>query len=248
MHFWVKIVLVVMLFASGSAVADWRDWTGKFFGRDKNKQQQKHSVSPSGSQVSQGLKQALHKGAVFAVRELGQFNGFYSHPRLRIPLPDNLKKLARILKRLRLKRYVRRFEKRMNRAAEKSVAKAGPIFYRAIRRMTLRDALSILRGPDDAATRYFQRETRAELTRLFRPIVRHAMAETGVTKAYRKMNKYSSRFSTRGKKVKIDLERYIINKAISGLFTLIAEQERAIRRDPAKRTSRLLRRVFGKRK
>jgi len=244
-NFCTKSVLIIVItgFFSVDAFADWRDWKNKIF---KSGKSHRHSTSrePDSSYVARGLKQALQKGTLYAVQQLGQYNGFYGHSHLRIPVPRNLRRLTKILKRLGLKKYIRRFQKTMNRSAELAVKEAGPIFYRAIRRMTLRDAMRILRGPDDAATRYFQHQTSEELARLFRPIVRRAMSKTGVEIAYRKMKKYG-RYDRFGYFKRFNLEDYIVEKAISGLFVVIAEQERAIRRNPAKRTTRLLRRVFG---
>ena len=225
---------------NAGAFAGWRDWVDRFKG---HKRQSQHSSGSLDSRtVVRGLKEALRKGSGHAVRQLGQFNGFYSNDRFRIPLPPNLHKLARVLKRIGLKRHVRRFEKRMNRGAEQAVAQVGPIFYRAIRNMTVRDALNILRGPDDAATRYFQRETQHELAGLIRPVVRREMSRAGVVKAFNKLKRYDRW----GGASRFNLEEYITSRAIESLFTMIAEQESAIRRDPVRRTTSLLRRVFGR--
>jgi hypothetical protein len=199
----------------------------------------------SETDIAAGLKEALSTGTERAVARVGQPDGYWLNPRLRIPLPDNLKKTERLLRSLGQDRHVDEFHLSLNRAAEQAAPEAVAIFGNAIRQMTLADARRILNGPPDAATRYFQDRTTPALTARFRPIVSKATDATGATRNYKNLVSRAGRLVSSADFQALDLDGYVTERALAGLFTTLADEERLIRENPAARTSELLRRVFG---
>lgn len=193
--------------------------------------------------IAAGLRQALEQGSARAVQELGRNGGFWSRPMLRIPIPDNLKKVEAGLRRLGQGRLVDDFARSLNRAAEQATPAARAIFVEAIRRMTVRDAVAILRGPPDAATRYFRRNTEAELAASFKPIVARSTQSVGVTSFYKRVVDRAAVLGVVDTQ-RFDIDAYVTHKALDGLFRRVADEERRIREDPAARTTELLRKVF----
>lgn len=196
------------------------------------------------AEVTAALKDALGKGisrgAVIASAE----NGYLGNPELRIPFPPEIEKVERALRQAGLGAEVDRFVTQLNRGAEQAAASAKPIFIEAITAMTISDAFGILNGPPDAATRYLQRTTGDELYAAFRPVVSDKLAETRATRYYGGIvSKYNQLPFV--SKVDPDLEGYATDRAIAGLFLLIADEEAAIRANPRARSTQLLRRVFG---
>lgn len=194
--------------------------------------------------VAAGLREALEQGSVRAVRELGRDGGFWSRPTLRIPIPENLKKVETGLRRLGQSKLADDFARSLNRAAEQATPAAREIFVHAIRRMTVHDAITILRGPPDAATRYFRRNTEHALAASFKPIVAQSTQSVGVTSLYKR---FVQRAAALGivDSGRFDIDAYVTQKALDGLFKLVADEERRIREQPAARTTELLRKVFG---
>lgn len=198
------------------------------------------------AEVVRGLKQALIQGADAAVTELGREDGFLGNPRVRIPLPESLARADAFSRRVGLGRYSEQLIEAMNRAAEQAVPEARALLVEAVRQMTLDDARRMLAGPDDAATLYFRLHTEAALTARFLPVVRQATARVQLAEAYRQ---YAGRAARYGfmREADADLDAYVTRKALDGLYATIAEEERAIRREPLKQTALVLRRVFGTR-
>lgn len=192
-----------------------------------------------------GLKDALGSGVRFAIAQLGKQNGFLDNARVRIPLPGVLNQAERTLRTLGQERYVDEFVATMNHAAEAAVGEAGPIFAASIRSMTVIDAKDILLGPDDAATQYFRRTTHDALTAKMLPITRSATTRAGVTAAYKSLTDKLGFARGLLPGDALDLDQYITGKALDGLFTMVAEQERAIRQNPVARTTDLLKKVFA---
>jgi len=195
-------------------------------------------------EMDQGIRAALAKGVEQAVGQLGQQGGFLNDPQVRIPLPGNLQKVEGVLRGLRQEKLADEFVETINHAAERAVPEATEVFYGAIKRMSVADVKGILSGPNNAATRYLRRSSSEELTTRFRPIVESATDKAGVTIAYKRM------MDQVGPMAQMmvgdtDLDGYITEKALDGLFLKIAEEEKAIRTNPAARTTDLLRRVFG---
>jgi hypothetical protein len=196
--------------------------------------------------IVRGLKEALRLGAGTAVETAGRRGGYWESPRLRIPMPQELATLDRTLRQVGLARQVEEFHLSMNRAAERAAPAARGIFVDAITAMTIDDARRILDGPDTAATDYFRARTSGPLATAFRPIVADALDEVGVTRLYRDLVARYNRIPL-ARPPAVDLERYVTGRALDGLFLLVADEERRIRRDPAARVTELLREVFGRR-
>lgn len=193
--------------------------------------------------IAAGLREALATGAGRAVRRVGVADGFWANPVVRIPLPESLKKVERALRALGQGATVDEFHLSLNRAAEAAVPEALPIFTNAIKGMTLADARQILDGSPTAATEYFRARTLPALATRFKPIVTRATDSVGATRKYKdlslKVGKYATSFEAQ------DLDAYVTDRALAGLFRTLGDEEMKIRQDPAARTSELLRKVFG---
>ena len=216
-------------------------------------------ASLSQDQVVLGLQEALGKGLQAAIARLGHDGGFLTNLQVRIPLPEKLQKVETALRAIKEDKWADEFVATMNHAAEQAVPEAGVVFADALKHMTIQDAKSILAGPDDAATQYFQRTTQTNLYVRFYPIVQKATRQTGVTAAYQKfmeranLGNLSSKLGGLGNllgssvldKDSLDLDGYVTNKAMDGLFKMVAEEEKRIRQNPVARTTDLLQKVFG---
>lgn len=198
------------------------------------------------TEITGGLKEALTKGVRFAVDTLGRENGFLDDARVKIPLPKNLQKLEKGLRVAGQGKAVDEFVEAMNRAAEKAVPVAVDVFTDAIRQMTFDDARRILfSGQQDAATQFFRRTSEERLRGKFRPIVEDFTEQTGVTQKYKQMIGRAGFAAQFLGKDATDLDGYVTQKALDGLFFMVAEEEKKIRRDPLGRTTSLLKKVFG---
>jgi hypothetical protein len=199
----------------------------------------------SDADVVAGLKEALSKGTKQAIASLGKDGGFLNNLEVKIPLPDDLKKVEKLMRSLGQGKYADQFAATLNHAAEKAVPEAATILSESISQMSLADAKSILNGPDDAATQYFRKTSEARLKERFLPIVQAATDQAGVTAAYKKLMQKAgpaARFMGGGAS---DLDGYVDDKALDGLFTMIAAEEKRIRQDPVARSTDLLKKVFG---
>lgn len=196
------------------------------------------------STVADGLRQALVVGTERASSELSARGGFASNPQIRLGLPQQLDGVATALRAVGMSGQLDALEDAMNAAAENAAGEAVPVFADAIRAMRLEDAMAILRGPEDAATRYFREHTAGPLRERFAPVVDRSMETVGLYARYRDvMDRYDALpFS---KPAAPDLADYVTSRTLDGLFTVLAREEKAIREDPAVRTTALLRRVFG---
>ena len=201
----------------------------------------------SEEQVTKGLKQALANGVQHSITNLGRQGGFLSNLNVRIPVPEKLATAERTLRMLKQDQVADEFIATMNHAAEAAVPEAGAIFHDAITNMTLADAKSILKGPEDAATQYFKKTGEARIQEKMLPIIQQATAKTGVTASYKKLMARAAPatalFGSAGADLNVD--RYVTQKASDGLFKVIAEEEKRIRQNPAARTTELLQKVFG---
>lgn len=191
-----------------------------------------------------GLKQALEIGTSNSVNQTSQEGGYFNNPLIKIALPQELEKPAKTLRKFGLGSYVDSFEKQMNRAAESASKEAKQVFYNSIRQMTISDAVSILRGPDNAATSYFRRVNESQLRNKFAPIVNQSMQKVGFYQDYRNLLKTYDALPLTDKP-NLDIEQHILDKSLDGLFLLVAEEEKKIRDNPAARVTELLRRVFA---
>jgi ribosomal protein L22 len=200
--------------------------------------------SLSQTEMVSGLKEALQQGVVWAVDLLGKDGGFLNDPSVFIPMPGLLKTIGDGLRSIGQGPLVDQFEATMNGAAESSMKEALSIFSDAIRNMSVKDAEEILSGPDDAATKYFRRQSEERLRSAMTPIVKSATDEAGVTAAYKKVMDSAGFAASFVDTRTLDLDAYVTDKAIDGLFLKIAEEEKRIRENPLARSTDLLKKVF----
>ena len=196
------------------------------------------------SDAAAGIRAALERGALTAVQLLGRADGFWGNPKVRIPLPEFLSDVARLLAATGQQRRVDELEIAMNRAAEAAVPEAKTLLVGAVKSMSVEDARSILTGGDDAATQFFTRKTRAPLGAKFLPIVSRATERVSLAAKY---NAVAGKAAALGllKADDANIERYVTGKALDGLYLMIADEEREIRRDPIGTGSAILKKVFG---
>ncbi len=192
-----------------------------------------------------GLRAALEKGVAIAVAQLGQTDGFFGNPQVRIPLPDHLQTVSKGLRLVGQEKYADEFELTMNRAAEAAVPEAKAIFMDAIHNMSIEDAKGILNGGDDAATRYFRKVGEERLFDRMLPVVKETTTRTGVTNSYNALVKQLDFLGTVVDTESLNLDNYVTEKGLDGLFLLIAQEEKRIRENPVARTTDLLKKVFG---
>lgn len=198
----------------------------------------------SSKDASSGLRAALAQGVDKAIKQLGAPNGFLSNPKYTIPLPSALEKADRALRLIGMSGDTEKLKVAINHAAEQAVADARPVFKQAVQHMSVADAKGILTGGDTAATEYFRKATATQLTGKFKPIVARATEKMKVRALY---DEYAGKASQVGLVSAQDanLNDYVTARALDGLFGAIAEEERAIRKDPLGQTSALIRKVFG---
>ena len=194
--------------------------------------------------IIQGLKEALHIGTDKAIKGVSKINGFYKNQKIKIPLPGSVQKVEKLLRAAGYGAKVEAFELSMNRAAEKAAPKAKSLFWDAIKGMSFSDAKTILKGRDNEATLYFEDKTSDKLQAIFKPIINKTMSQVGVTHAFQDLNAKLSKIPF-AERVSFDLDQYVTEGALNGLFLMLAEEEAKIRRDPAARVTDLLKRVFG---
>jgi hypothetical protein len=205
----------------------------------------KGNSEPDIGTVAAGLKEALSTGTVNAVTSVSKMDGYLGNSVIRIPLPENAEKAAKVLSSLGMQQQVDKFIMSMNRAAEKAAPQAKALFINAIREMTFQDAMNILNGNDTAATDYLHAKTSEQLYTAFLPLVKSAMNDVGVTRSYKQM--MDKAVATRlVRHEDVDLDQHVTNKALAGLFHMVGQEERKIREDPAARVTDLLRKVFAK--
>ena len=195
--------------------------------------------------IASGLKEALSIGTKNAVGLVSQINGYFGNEAIKILLPDKVRQAADLLRTLGYRKQVDEFVFSMNRAAEKAAPKAASHFADAIRGMTIEDARKILAGSDRAATDYFQSKTSAQLYEAFKPIIAESMGQVGVTRSYQAMIGRLPALSL-AKPESIDLDHYVTEKALDGLFHMVGEEEAKIRANPVARTTDLLKKVFAR--
>lgn len=198
----------------------------------------------SESNIVEGLKEALEIGTSNAVKTVSKRNGYYKNPEIKIPLPSSVQKMEKLLRTAGYGPQVDAFELSMNRAAEQAGPQAEALFWDAIKQMTFADARKILDGRDNEATLYFRDKTQDRLKEIFKPIVHKSMSHVGVTRSYQELDA-AVRSIPFADSLSFDLDQYVTDRALDGLFFMLAEEERKIRRDPAARMTDLLKEVFG---
>lgn len=205
----------------------------------------KESQPVTTTEVAQGLKEALTVGISKGAQQAAQVDGYYANPKLRIPFPPDVQRVEQRLRQLGFGSEVDKFVLSLNRGAEKAASEAKPVFVTAIKNMTIQDAWNILKGENDAATKYLMRTTTPELRTRFGPIVAQSLQDVNATRYYTDLVTTYNRIPG-VQKVNPDLEAYATDKAIEGLFLLVADEEKNIRENPIARTTELLKRVFAK--
>ncbi len=198
----------------------------------------------SQDEIIAGLKQALEKGASTVVGQLSAVDGFNTDTNIHIPLPENLAMVKTMLDKAGLGSYTKDVEVKLNRAAEAATPKAKALFLDAISQMKFEDAKAILDGADDAATQYFKEKMTPDLASAMAPVIDESLAQVGAVQAYdAMMGQYKTLPFVPD--VKADLTDYVVNKGMDGIFYYLAKEEKAIRENPAKRTTELLQKVFN---
>jgi len=200
---------------------------------------------PDNDTVVSGLKEALSIGTKNAVGNVSQVDGYFGNKMIKILMPEKIQTVANALSKVGYQKEVDDFVLSMNRAAEKAAPKAASYFTGAIKEMSIEDARGILKGGDTAATEFFKKKTHDKIYEAFKPIVSSSMNEVGVTRSYKNMmSRYESLPFV--DKQSLDLDHYVTNKSLDGLFLMVGEEEKKIRTDPAARVTDLLKTVFGK--
>jgi len=195
------------------------------------------------NEVIGGLKQALEMGIGNGANAVSQTDGYFKNPKIKIPFPPEVQKVANTLRTMGLGKEVDKVVLSLNRAAEDAAKSAKPIFVKAIKSMTIKDAWNILKGEKNAATMYLKDKTWKDLFNVFKPVVKKSLDKVAATKHW---NKVITQYNALPlvKKVNPNLDEYVTNKALDGLFIVVEDEEGKIRANPIKRTTELLKRVF----
>jgi len=200
--------------------------------------------SLSNADAVRGLKDALTQSTAAAVSKLGVENGFLANDKVRIPLPDALKRVESGLRLLGMQRQADELITAMNRAAEQAVPEAKTLLVGAVKNMSVEDAKGILTGGDTAATEYFRKTTSEQLAQKFLPVVTKATAKVGLAEKYNTLAAKGAQLGLVDAK-QARIENYVTQKTLDGLFLMVAEQERAIRKDPVGSATGMAKKVFG---
>jgi hypothetical protein len=194
--------------------------------------------------AADGIKEALVNGTGQSVKLVSVVDGYWANPEIKIPFPPEATEMESKLRAIGMGKKVDEFNESMNRAAEKAANEAKPIFVAAIKGMTVRDAVNIVKGTDNAATLYLKNTTSPELISKFQPIIKTSLDDVNATRYWSDLITAYNKIPL-VKKMNPDLTLYVTQKAIDGLFIMIAKEELKIRKDPMARTSELLKKVFG---
>jgi len=209
---------------------------------DKTINQQKKPLT--NDEIIRGLKEALNVGSNNASSSASKVDGFFKNPIIKIPFPPEAKNIESKVRALGMNKQVDEFILTINRAAEEAAKNAAPIFLNAITSMTITDGLTILKGNDSAATSYLNRTTSSQLHDKFKPVIKSAIQKVDVTRYWNPIITSYNKIPL-VTKMNPDLEEYITQRALTGLFTLVAQEETKIRKNPAARVSDILKKVFG---
>ena len=201
-------------------------------------------TSLSNDEIIKGLKEALNVGAGNASSFASKTDGYFKNPKIFIPFPPDAVKIEQTLRNLGMGAKVDQFNLTLNRAAETAAKEAAPIFLNAVKNMSITDGLQILKGGDNAATAYLKKTTTAELTQKYTPVIDKALASTNATKYWAELVTLYNKVPN-VQKINPNLSQYATQKALDGLFLLVADEEMKIRKDPAARINDILKKVFG---
>ena len=234
----VVVVLMAGLFCTPLAYAGLMDKV-----REYREKKQGASGEPDTNTIIAGLKEALSVGAKNGVTTVSKVDGYFGNQLIKIPMPENIQKTEKMLRKVGLHKEVDAFILSMNRAAEKAAPQALSFFTDAVKEMTIPDAVGILRGNDTAATDFLKSKTYDRIYGAFKPVVSSAMDDVGVTHSFKQMMD-KARTIPLLKREAVDLDHYVTSKALDGLFIVVGQEEKKIRKDPAARVTELLRTVF----
>ncbi len=236
--------IIISLSLFGEAHCGWLD-KGKELLRGVSSHAIKKSDELSVSEIAGGLKDALRVGTENVVKRLGTTNGFLKNRAVHIPLPEKLQKIKNTLNRIGMGSTLNNLETKLNRAAEIATPKAKKLFFNAISSMTIDDVKRIYKGPEDAATQYFKKKMTLPLKKEMKPVIDESLNQVEAVRVYNSiLNKYNSLpFVTH---VNGDIVDYTLNKTLDGIFYYLAKEEASIRKNPIKRTTALLKKVFGR--
>ncbi len=240
------LLSILLIVGSPAAIqAGWNDWAKQLGGVLQPGGSQDSAAGLSQADIAAGLREALGVGVERAIALLGRDGGFLNDAQVRIPMPGALQTVEKGLRAAGQGAIADEFVQTINHAAEQAAPEARAIFVDAIRSMTLEDAGKILNGPDDAATRYFRERSEARLAAAVRPVVERATARVGVTSSYKRMVGGLGPLARLAVPGGLDLDRYVTQKTVDGIFIKLAEEEKRIRKDPMARSTELLKQVFG---
>lgn len=198
----------------------------------------------SNEEASNGLKAALIQGTGKAVSKLGAVDGFLANKQVKIPLPENMRKAEKAMRMFGMGKQADDLVVKMNRAAEAAVPEAKALLVDSVKKMSLADAKSILTGPEDSATQYFKKSTSLPMGEKFLPIVKKATENVQLAQQYNKFAEMGSKYGL-VKKEDANLEQYITQKTLDGVYLMMAQEEAAIRKDPVGQASNLVKKVFS---
>jgi hypothetical protein len=240
-----RIILAAGLtLALPAHAVDWNEMLRGVLGKPAGQPSASGVDALSNADINAGLKEALTHGADAAVAQLGRKDGFFGNPALKIPLPPSLQKAEKAMRMLGMGRQADELVLSMNRAAEAAVPEAKTLLVGAVRAMTLEDARGILTGGQTSATDFFRRKTESTLTERFGPIVKATTDKVGLAQQYNQYAGAAAQFNLIDKK-QASVEQYVTQQALDRLYTVIGENEAAIRANPMQAGSDLLRKVFG---
>ena len=233
------ILLIAVTFSVTQANAKNKWWKSLLGNKDKTNNEL------SNDEIGGAFKQALSIGAENVVAQLGSEDGFNNDEMIHIPLPKNLKRVKKVLKKIGMSGMVDDLELKLNRAAEVATPVAKDLFVQSIKDMTFEDVKKIYTGPDDSATQYFKEKMTPVLSKKMNPIVEESLSSVG---AVQSLNSVMGRYENIPfvSDVKPDLTNYVVQKGMDGIFYYLAKQEAEIRKNPLKQTTALLKKVFGK--
>jgi hypothetical protein len=234
----ILLMTLTLLYVSVGQTADLKNIL------DSVKKAASRDSSITSDEMIQGLKEALKVGTQNAVATVSKVDGYYKNSDIKIPLPEEIESAGKYLRLAGYGSKVDEFEQSMNRAAEQAAPEAKQIFWGAVKEMKIKDAQKLLDGPDNAATSYFKDKTYDQLHKIFKPIVKETMGQVGVTRQFQDINNKLSSIPL-ADKASVDLDQYVTDKSLDGLFFMLAEEEKKIRQDPAARVTYILKKVFG---
>jgi hypothetical protein len=237
-----KIILALSIILGACTSAQINQTLG-----DVNKTMSGSGQPLTSAEVADGLKEALIKGISTGSDMVSQLDGYFKNPEIKIPFPPDVKRVEDKLRQIGLGGEVDKFVMTLNRGAEDAAKEAKPIFITAIKSMTIQDAWGILRGQNDAATQYLKRTTSSLLKEKFKPVIQNSLDKVSATKNYTEIVTRYNQIPL-VQKVNPDLNDYATDRAIEGLFIMIAKEEKNIRDNPAARTTELLKKVFSSQK